>query len=58
MNLMTHEATPPDLAINLNRKLSRGWGQANEHLQLSEWAHEMYFAGAIIDETTGKSLEY
>ena len=59
MNLTAHEtATVPDVAINVNRKLSRGWSQANEHLQLGEWAHAMYFAGAIIDDTTGKLLEY
>ena len=59
MNLTAHEtATVPDVAINVNRKLSRGWSQANEQLQLGEWAHAMYFAGAIIDDTTGKSLEY
>jgi len=59
MNLTVHEtATVPNVATNVHRKLSRGWSQANKHLQLGEWAHAMYFAGAIINDTTGKSLEY
>ena len=33
-------------------------GHANEILQMDEWAYHDHFAGAIIDETTGKSLEY
>ena len=45
INLVVQEkATIPDLAINTQRKLTRGWSQANEHLQLGEWAHEMLFA--------------
>ena len=28
------------------------------HQQLYEFAHDEYFANAIIDEETGKSLEY
>ena len=59
VNLVTHEkASPPDLTINTQRKLSRGLTKANEALQLGEWAHEMHFANAIIDDVTGKSLEY
>jgi len=59
MNLTAHEkANIPDLAINVNQKLPRDWSQANEHLQLGKWAHVMYFAGVIIDDTMGKSLEY
>ena len=59
VNLVAHEkATLPDLTINTQRKLSRGLTKANEDLQLGEWAHGMHFAGAIIDEETGKSLEY
>ena len=46
-----------DLTIG-ERKLTRGWALANHHLQMDEWAFEDYFAGAIIDETTGESLEY
>jgi len=58
-NLMAHDTTSiPDLVVNTQRKLSRGLGQANESLQVGEWAHEMLFAGAIIDDETGKSLEY
>ena len=30
----------------------------NMHLQLDEWTYDKYFANAIIDEETGKSLEY
>ena len=56
MNLTAHEtATVPDVAINVNRKLSRGWSQANEQLQLDEWAHMMYFAGTIINDSTRKN---
>ena len=50
--------TIPDLAINMQQKLERGLGQANEILQLGELAHAMYFAGAIVDDETGKALEY
>ena len=35
-----------------------GLGGANMHLQLDEWAYEKYFANAIIDEDTEKSLGY
>ena len=28
------------------------------HLKLDEWAYDEYFANAIIDEDTGKYLEY
>ena len=28
------------------------------HLQLDEWAYDKYFSNVIIDEDTGKSLEY
>ena len=27
-------------------------------LQLNEWAYKQHFAGAVIDEETGESLEY
>ena len=37
---------------------SRGYTEANQHLQLDEWAYTEYFAGAIIDDKTGESLEY
>ena len=33
-------------------------GGANMHLQLDGWAYDEYFDNAIIDEETGKSLEY
>ena len=59
INLVAQEkATIPDLAMNTQRKLTRGWSQANEHLQLGEWAHEMLSAGVVIDDVMGKSLEY
>ena len=28
------------------------------NLQLNEWAYHEFFAGAVIDEDTGKALEY
>ena len=52
------KAKIPDLKVDTNRKLSRGYGLANEVLQMSEWAYEDLFAGAVIDEVTGESLEY
>ena len=54
---MAETATVPDLVIS-ESKLTRGWSQANQNLQLDEWAHKEFFAGVIIDEKTGKSLEY
>ena len=36
----------------------KGYSAANQHLQLDEWAYREYFAGAIIDDKTGQSLEY
>ena len=50
--------TIPDLAINMQQKIEIGLGQANGILQLGERAHTMYFAGSIIDDETGKALEY
>ena len=47
----------PELAVH-KRKLTMGYHCANPNLQLNEWAHEFYFAGAIIDEATGKNMEY
>ena len=47
----------PNLAISKG-KLTRGWTKANQRLELDEWAFQDYFAGAIIDKTTGESLEY
>ena len=59
LNLVKYDTpTIPDLTINVQQKLARGLGQANESLQPSKWAHEMYFAGAIIDYETYKALEY
>ena len=58
-NLMAHDTTAiPDLAIPTQRKLSRGLAQANENLQMDEWAQETFFVGAIIDDKTVKLLEY
>ena len=45
-------------ALTVKSKGARGLGGANMHLQLNEWAYDEYFANAIIDEETGKSLEY
>ena len=53
----TETAEIPGLPISEN-KYKRGLASANRHLQMNEWAFDLYFAGAIIDEVTGKSLEY
>ena len=53
----TETATVPNLVIS-EGKLIRGWAQANQNLQLNEWAYKEFFAGVIIDEKTGESLEY
>ena len=59
VNLIGYETTHvPDLQVNLNRKVTRGMGHTNEALQMDEWAYHEHFAGAIIDETTGESMEY
>ena len=50
-------AVMPDLPLNTS-KYSRGYAAAYQHLQMEEWAFETYFAGAIVDEVTGRSLEY
>ena len=47
----------PELAVH-QCKLTRGYHCANLSLQLDEWAHDFYFAGAIVDESTGEKLEY
>ena len=47
----------PDLKVQ-KRKLARGWAGANLSLQLSKWGYKDLFAGAIIDEDTGRKLEY
>ena len=44
-------------ALTIKRRASRGLGSANMHIQLYDWAYDKYFANAIIDEDTGKSLE-
>ena len=38
--------------------MTKGFGQANLNLQLNEWAYQKFFAGVVIDEDIGKSLEY
>ena len=53
----SESAAVPDLALGTS-KYSRGYAAANQHLQMDEWAFETYFAGAIVDEVTGRSLEY
>ena len=59
VNLVEHDIpTIPDLTINVQQKLSRGLWQANKIPKLGKWAHAMYFAGAIVDDETGKALEY
>ena len=51
------QAALPDLTIKL-QKLTRGWSCANLDLQLNKWAYAAHFAGSVIDEETGKALEY
>ena len=51
-------ADVPDLEINKRRTTARGLGHANEALQMTEWALQDHFAGAIIDRATGESMEY
>ena len=45
-------------ALTVKSRGTRGLGGANMHLQLDEWAYDEYFGNAIIDEETGKLLEY
>ena len=52
------KATIPNLTTSKG-KFTRGrTNKANQNLQLDEWAFKEYFAGAIIDKTTGESLKY
>ena len=53
-----HHIVIPDLEINRKRTVSRGLGYANEILQMEEWAYADLFAGSIIDNVTGESMEY
>ena len=50
-------ALPPDILMQ-NAKYSRGCTTVNKHLQMDEWTYKEYFAAAIIDETTGKAMEF
>ena len=45
-------------ALTIKSRRAIGLGGADMHLQLYEWCYDKYFANAIIDEETGKSLEY
>ena len=45
----------PDLKLN-DHKLARGYGAANQAIQLCELSK--YFVAAVIDPETGESLEY
>ena len=59
VNLVAEEESEvPDVVVNPRRKTSHGLAAANQHLQMKEWAFDYYFAGAIIDEETGKAMEY
>ena len=44
--------------LKIKRRGARELGGANMHLQLDEWDYDKYFVNEIIDEDTGKSLEY
>ena len=48
--------TMTDLSIRI-RRFTRGLGGANMNLQMSEWAYEYFFAGSVIDEYIGESME-
>ena len=51
-------AEVPDLVVKTN-KLANGMASANQYLQMNEWAYDASeFAGAVIDEETGKRMEY
>ena len=50
-------AQSTDLTIKDNRP-TRGLGGANVKLQLSERAYNQHVSGAVIDDDTGKQLEY
>ena len=59
LNLVANDAAPmPNLTIRDGTEASNGLHKANQHLQMQEWAFQEYFAHAVIDEATGKSLEY
>ena len=54
----TETAEVPDLIVKTN-KLANGMASANQFLQMNEWAYDASeFAGAVIDEETGKQMEY
>ena len=41
-----------------NPKHSSKYSNANKKTQMGEWAYKEYFAAAIINEATGKIIEY
>ena len=41
-----------------NVKYFRGYAASNKNLQRDKRAYTEYFAAAIVDETTGKAMEY
>ena len=45
-------AGAPDLQCN-DRKYASKFSAANKHLQMSKWAYDQYFVGAIINDVTG-----
>ena len=56
--LVAHErAAMPYLTIK-SRKITRGFSGANMDMQLNEWSYEGLFAGAVVYEDTGETLEY
>ena len=52
------KADIPDRKFATHHKLAQGYGLANQILQTDEWAYEDLFAGAVINEVTGETLEY
>ena len=48
----------PDLVVKTN-KLANGMASANQYLQMNKWAYDASeLAGAVIEEKTGKQMEY
>ena len=55
---MATETTLPLGILMHDAKYSRGYAVTKKKPQMDEWAYKEYFAAAIIDETTGKAMEY
>ena len=51
------KAEMPYLSIK-NKQLVSGWDSANLDLQMKEWVFKDHITGAVVDNKTGKKLEY